>query len=195
MEKKKKKLVMVDLDGTLIDTAEANWLAYRKALNEFGYDISLETYAERCDGRPYRDFLPEILGEGAGCMEAVHERKKGYYPGFLGHAKVNRHLVSILEALRGEYFTALVTTASRANVERVLSFFALEDLFDRVVTQEDMERCKPDPDCYIRTMEYFHVEKEDTVIFEDSETGVKAAEASGCGVYVFRKALPGRGAL
>ena len=46
---------------------------------------------------------------------------------------------------------------------------------------------KPDPECYLTAMDYFKVKPEDTIIFEDSESGLKAAEASGAFYYkVFR---------
>lgn len=189
----KRKLVMVDLDGTLVDTLAANYRAYSQALNEHGYALSLETYAGQCDGRSYKDFLPELLGEGTELMEEIHEKKKRYYPDCLKYAVVNGHLVAMLKAMRREYHIALVTTASRANVESILGYFDLESLFDLVVTQEDVKKSKPDPTCYLKAREHFGVKAEDAVIFEDSSTGLKAALASGSDVYMFRKAEIGGG--
>lgn len=183
---KRKRLVMVDLDGTLVDTLEANYRAYEKAMNDFGYEISLETYASKCDGRSYKDFLPGLLGGDTRYMEEIHERKKQFYPECLRYAKVNGHLAAILKAMKHDYHTALVTTASKANVECILERFGLENLFDLVVTQEDVEKSKPDPACYIMAREHFGVKAEDAVIFEDSKTGMEAALASGSDVYMFR---------
>ncbi len=189
----KRKLVMVDLDGTLVDTLVANYRAYSRALNEHGYGLSLETYARQCDGRSYKDFLPELLGGGTELMEEIHEKKKRYYPDCLKYAVVNGNLVAMLKAMRGEYHTALVTTASRANVESILGYFGLQSLFDLVVTQEDVKKSKPDPTCYLKAREHFGMKAEDAVIFEDSSAGLKAALASGSDVYMFRKAEIGGG--
>ena len=55
----KHKLAMVDLDGTLVFTLEANALAYARALAEYGFTLTREDYAARCDGRAYRAWLGE----------------------------------------------------------------------------------------------------------------------------------------
>ena len=51
---KKTKLLMVDLDNTLVFTMKANFEAYRRALNEYGFDLTLEHYAHHCDGKSLR---------------------------------------------------------------------------------------------------------------------------------------------
>ena len=177
---KKNKLAMVDLDDTLIFTTKANHMAYKEALNEHGFDLSLEYYAEKCNGRKYRDFLPEIMGTGHPAIETVHDRKIELYAECLKCSELNGPLVDILRSLKADYYIALVTTATRANVERILEHFELSALFDMLLTQEDVEKTKPDPTCYNTVIEKFGVSREDCIIFEDSSTGIAAALASGC---------------
>lgn len=178
---------MVDLDGTLVFTRSANHLAYDLALREAGFSLSLQDYAEHCDGRSYRDFLPEIMGEGNPDIEKVHDRKIELYAECLKAAELNVPLLDILRGLKPEYLLALVTTASRPNVEGVLRHFGLEDLFDLVVTQEDVRIAKPDPGCYNELIARCGVRREDCLIFEDSASGVAAALASGCQTLVIRR--------
>ena len=176
----KHKLAMVDLDGTLVFTRAANHLAYARAMAEHGFALSAQDYAERCDGRAYRDFLPEFVGDDPALIEAIHDRKIALYGECLTAARVNGPLVDILRALKPEYLLALVTTASRANVENVLRCFGLDSLFDLVVTQEDVTAAKPDPACYNAVIARCGVRREDCIIFEDSASGIAAALASGC---------------
>ena len=186
---KKTKLAMVDLDGTLVFTLEANALAYRRALEEYGFTLTREDYAARCDGRAYRDFLPEIMGDGNPDIEAVHDRKIALYGECLTAARLNLPLLDILRGLRAEYILALVTTASRKNVENVLQRFALADFFDVVVTQEDVRRAKPDPACYNDLIARLGIARENCLIFEDSASGVAAALASGCQTLVVKEGV------
>lgn len=51
-------LICVDLDGTLLDTVPANAASYRAALEELGFTVTDEYYAERCNGGHYTRFLP-----------------------------------------------------------------------------------------------------------------------------------------
>ena len=53
-------LICVDLDGTLLDTVPANAASYRAALEELGFTVTDEYYAERCNGGHYTRFLPPM---------------------------------------------------------------------------------------------------------------------------------------
>lgn len=55
-------LICVDLDGTLLDTVPANAASYRAALEELGFTVTDEYYAERCNGGHYTRFLPPLMG-------------------------------------------------------------------------------------------------------------------------------------
>lgn len=54
------KLVIVDLDGTLFDTKDVNYHAYKDAISPYGFDIDYKYYCEFCNGRHYLDFLPQL---------------------------------------------------------------------------------------------------------------------------------------
>lgn len=177
-----KKLAVFDLDGTLFDTKDVNFSAYSKALEELGYKerIDYKYYCDYCNGTSYKDFIPKILGTvSEDSLEAIHRRKMDLYPSFLGKARMNEGLFSLIRAIKGEYTVALATTASRKNVFDILDCFSVRDCFDILVTKEDVARVKPDPECFLRAMEKAGVSREDTLIFEDSETGLLAAKASG----------------
>ena len=183
---KKNKLAMVDLDGTLVFTLDANFLAYKTALTERGFDLDRDSYVRHCDGHSYRDFLPALTGGDSAAAEAVHARKSELYVQCLKSARVNGPLVDILRAIKGEYYIALVTTASRVNADGILRHFGLAALFDAVVTQEDVRISKPDPGCYNDVIARFGVPRENCIIFEDSSSGIAAALASGCITYAVK---------
>ena len=54
-----------------------------------------------------------------------------------------------------------------------------KSLFDAILTSEDFERSKPDPDCYLKAAERFGLGPEDCVVFEDSFNGLKSGRAAG----------------
>lgn len=179
---KGKKLAIFDLDGTLFDTKDVNFRAYSKAIQECGYqaDIDYKYYCDFCNGNNYKTFLPvlipKITPQG---MQAIHDAKKRLYASYLKYAVKNKSLFSLIESIRGEYVIALATTASRENVDDILKEFRVAEEFDIIITQEDVINCKPAPECFLLAMERSGVMAENTIIFEDSETGLKAAEASG----------------
>ncbi len=173
------KLAIFDLDGTLFDTKDINFHAYFEALSKFGYDLEYDYYCNYCNGRHFMDFLPKVVGEDIEKVIKVHEEKKKAYPKYIDKAKVNNNLFDILRSLKQTCKIAMVTTASKKNCMEILDTFEVANLFDLILTHEDVEKAKPDPSGFIKAMQTFNVLPEQTVIFEDSEVGLKAAEQSG----------------
>lgn len=177
------KLIIVDLDGTLFDTKDVNFHAYRQALAEHGFDLDYNYYCSCCNGRHYTQFLPQITTEDTQVLSSIHARKKALYPQFLEKARPNEGLIDILRAMRGTCRTALVTTASRANCDDILNHFQLAELFDLVLTQDDVAYSKPNPEGFLKAMTHFGTTAEETIIFEDSDVGLEAAKRTGASYY------------
>ena len=173
----KTKLAIFDLDGTLFDTREVNFLSYEIALREEGYTLDRQFYESQCNGIHYKEYLPLIIDKPSkDLMERIHYRKKKLYPMFLSHAKANKHLIHLIRLIRSDYHIALVTTASKSNCMSLLEHFNISSLFELILTQEDVTNMKPDPEGFIKAINYFGVTPENTLIFEDSDSGIEAAK-------------------
>ena len=61
----------------------------------------------------------------------------------------------------------------------ILEKYNLIGIFDLILTHEDVTKSKPDPEGYIKAMQFFNVQPDQCIIFEDSDTGIQAAEKSG----------------
>ena len=179
----KTKLIMVDMDGTLVFTSRANYMAYKAALLNVGFKMTFKDWENSCEGKVYTDFLPEFVGFNDILIEQVHKDKVSLYPKFMKHITLNENLVELLKTLKINYYLALVTTASKKSVTEILDLFNLRELFDLIITQDDVERMKPAPDCYNIAIEKFGLKPENCIIFEDSKAGIMAAKASGASVF------------
>ena len=89
--KRKEYLALFDLDGTLYDTSEVNYYAYKDALNPFGIALDKRFFVEECNGRHYTEFLPLVISDLT-LMGEIHERKKNAYAENLDKARDNKHL-------------------------------------------------------------------------------------------------------
>ncbi len=178
-----KKLAIFDLDGTLFNTDEVNYCAYSEAVKPFGASLERDFFVSKCNGRHYKLFVPMILGSDEH-LEEVHEAKKRFYKEFLNKARMNTHLFDMIRLIKNEYRIAIVTTASRKNVEDILSCFNVKDLFEDIITQEDITKPKPDPEGFLMAMKRANAKPEETLIFEDSEVGIEAARRSGATVFI-----------
>lgn len=181
--REKKCLALFDLDGTLFDTGDVNFSAYEAALKAYGFHLDRDYFLNRCNGKHYTEFLPDIMG-GTEYMEEVHRKKKELYRQNLDLARPNLHLFWLIREMAACYHTAVVTTASRKNTMEILQHFQYMDYFEKIISQEDITKSKPDPQGYLLAMEQFHVLPENTVIFEDSEAGIAAARATGAAVMI-----------
>ena len=175
---------MVDLDGTLFDTKEINYLAYKEAIEPYGYSIDYQYYCDFCNGRHYLDFLPQITTDDAQILKDMHDKKKKAYSKYLDKAVVNKGLVELIKTSKREYKIALVTTASKQNTDDILDKFKLRELFDIVLTHEDITHSKPNPEGFLKAMNYFNAKPEECIIFEDSGVGIEAAQKTGATVFV-----------
>lgn len=182
----KDKLAIFDLDGTLFNTEDVNYFAYKKALEKYGYDIEKEYFTKKCNGRHYTEFLPKIV-ENESIIDNIHILKKEFYHSYLDKALLNEHLFQIIKLIKEEYYIAIVTTASRRNCEEILEHFMVKNLFDKIITQEDVEKVKPNPEGFIRAMNFFNIQPKSTIIYEDSQVGIEAAIKSEASVVAVKK--------
>lgn len=180
------KVIMVDLDGTLFDTRKPNYLAYAEALKEFGYKLDYDYYSQYCNGRHYLDFLPKITTKDPQILAKIHRIKKEKYKSYVHQARLNQPLINMLTTLRSAYKLALVTTASRQNVQDILASFGLMDFFDLILSQEDISHPKPNPEGFNKAMQFFNAAPAECIIFEDSDVGIEAAQRSGCAVFTVK---------
>ena len=76
--------------------------------------------------------------------------------------------------------TAVVTSSNIPKMESVYRYqMGFCSLFDAILTSEDFERSKPDPDCYIKAAQRLETEKDECIVFEDSFNGLKSGRAAG----------------
>lgn len=73
---------------------------------------------------------------------------------------------------------ALVTTSDRDATDAVLGALELVPCFDLILTADDVEATKPDPDGYLKALDHFGVEAERALTLEDSPSGIRAAHAA-----------------
>ncbi|MGH9900852.1 MAG: HAD family hydrolase [Pyrinomonadaceae bacterium] len=174
-------LIIFDMDGVLVNTSPCHGRAYDDLWRKLGIE-----------GPPY----DEIAGRRTG--EVVVERTRNLKPAaaqvsewvLFKQKRAREYLCTedisyadtapCLVALESRGVpAALGTSASRANTELILDRLGLARFFRVVVTGEDVREGKPSPEIYLSVMERAGMSANETLVVEDSASGLEAAIAAG----------------
>ena len=174
--------VIFDLDGTLVDSMPAHFSAWCEALSKQDVDyVFPEDVFYAMGGRPTHDIVAELNGEFGLHMDA-EEVAVDKRNAFLKHLDDIVRIVEVAdfaESLRGKFPLAIATGGSRLVSERVLQQVGMSDLFDEVVTANDVVCGKPAPDIYIEAASRLGVDPLKCLAFEDAAAGMMAAQSAG----------------
>jgi beta-phosphoglucomutase len=185
--KREIRLIVSDFDGTLVDTRYANFLAYRDVLQAAGYGLTAAKYDD-CFGLRFEEFMNRLGIVDPGAMKLIQSKKTETYPDYFSKIQINNRLASFIEGFRHDGgYTAIASTARRVNLLNVLEFVGLKEVFDLIISAEDISRPKPDPECYLKAMAHFHTQPHECLIFEDAAIGVQAAMACGANYIVVKE--------
>ena len=178
MEKKNIKAALFDLDGVVFDTEPQYSVFWGAQCREFHpehpgleHEIKGQTLVQIYDAW----FSGELAEKQPLVTERLNKFEQQmdyiYVPGFEEY----------ISQLRGKGVkTAVVTSSNQPKMEAVYqSHPEFRSMFDAILTSEDFERSKPDPDCYLKAAQRLGVEVGDCVVFEDSFNGLKSGRAAG----------------
>ncbi|MGH8776715.1 MAG: HAD family hydrolase [Jiangellaceae bacterium] len=178
--------VLLDLDGTLLDSEPVHRAAYESFFAARGWAIDVGTYAHFV-GRRGSDVFATMPGPWA------DEDPDALVAEVLGHLArsdvVPEPAPDATELIQGLHARkiplALVTSATRAWAEyAVEELLGVRDCFDALVTWEDVDHGKPHPAPFVAACRALHVTPARAVAIEDSVAGVTAATAAGIGRIV-----------
>ncbi|MGW0803523.1 HAD family hydrolase [Nonomuraea sp. NPDC002799] len=180
--------VLLDMDGTLVDTEGLWWQAAAAVAASLGRPLGAAD-VPHVHGRTIGDVAAH-LGE-----PALAGRLTDAFADRIGRGlTVVRGAPELLAGLAATAIrTALVSASPRSIVELVLP--RLGHTFDLVIADEDTERGKPYPDPYLEAARRLGTVPARCVAIEDSPAGIAAATAAGCRVLVAgpAKGLPSLG--
>lgn len=172
------KLLITDFDGTLVDTFEANFLAYQKAFAMFGLELTEQQYRD-CFGFRFDDFMSHMGINDNDTKNGIRLAKGDFYPLFFDKLIVNDPLLTLLKTFKNSGgLTAVASTARKENFMNALNFIDAADAFSLILTGEDVKQGKPNPAIYNKVLEKLNVLPDEALIFEDSSVGISAANAA-----------------
>ena len=177
------KAVIFDMDGTLIDTEKYYRVAWKYALESFGYHPTEEQLLMfRSLGRPFSSaYLKKTFGEELE-YEQVRKVRQGRFNELVETQGIQLKpgAKEILTFLREKNIVTAIATCT--NIERAnqyLKQIGLYDLLDRVISASMVETGKPAPDIYLEVARRLGAKPENCLVFEDVPAGIMAGKNAG----------------
>lgn len=174
--------MIFDLDGTLVDSMPAHFEAWCMALASYGAaGVFREDVFYAMGGRPTKDIVMQLNGEYGLHLDpdAVSCAKREAFMKFLDRVEIVDEVVAFARSQYGRVPMAVATGGTRLVAEKTLQKTGLSDLFDEVLTADDVACGKPAPDMYLAAAEKIGVPPERCLALEDAPAGIMAAQSAG----------------
>ncbi len=188
------KAILFDFNGVIIDDEPIQMRAYQEVLKAEGITLTEEEYYASLgmDDKTFvraayaravlelpEEKLLELIERKTASHRKMIEKELPLFPG----------VVTFIKAAAREFTLGVVSMARRVEIEDVLKRASLKDVFEVVVSAEDVETCKPDPACYNRGFLLLdeqrrkagrlNISPHECLVIEDAPPGIASAREAG----------------
>ena len=175
------RAVAWDLDGVIVDSAEAHNASWQAMAAEFGVPYDPEADFKAIFGRHNTDIIEHLWGvTDPEQVERMANAKESYFRQAAAHLKPMPGVVELVTALReAGWRQGIGSSAPLANVNLLLAGTNLANYMQAIASGEDVARGKPDPQVFLLAFERLGVNPSDGVVIEDAPSGIQAGKRAG----------------
>lgn len=177
------RAVLWDVDGTLIDSLELHWLSWQDTLARENYILTYERYLETF-GQRNDAILRSYFGKGIALedIERITDSKESCYRELIQTKGIQLlpGVESWLKRLaQAGWKQAIASSAPRKNIEVILEYFGIADLFPVSISAQDVTVGKPDPQVFLLAASRLGVDPSHCIVVEDAPAGIEGAKRAG----------------
>lgn len=176
------KAIIFDMDGTLLESTEGDYLAWKKIFERYGKQLSYSDYVPilgirskdvitRFLGFTNEEDVKRILVEKFNCFVEVTNEKPVQAVPFAGKF--------LQSAFHSSLKVGLATSSRKEKMHLLLTQLGFKQYFDAIVTGEEVENSKPAPDIFLKAANRLGIAPQDCIVVEDGPIGVSAAKKAG----------------
>ncbi|MGQ0714130.1 MAG: HAD family hydrolase [Gemmatimonadaceae bacterium] len=183
------KGILLDIDGTLLDSNDAHAAAFVKAFAEHGIEIPFD-HVRPLVGMGSDKLIPSLTGfeHDSDDGERVSARKKGIFEDrYLPHLKPTPGGRELLERFLADGLTLVVATSAGGDeMSGLLERAGIEDLIHDATSSGDVENSKPDPDVIGAAIKKSKLDPEELIMLGDTPYDIEAAAKAGVKTIALR---------
>ncbi|MBX3025162.1 HAD family phosphatase [bacterium] len=177
------RAVLWDMDGTLVDSGDLHFLAWRETMREHGRSLTRAefdaTFGQRNDAILRRLLDPAI---GDADIARIGDEKEARYRALVAAHGI-QPLAGALDWVRRlaavGWRQAIASSGPRANAETIIAALALDGAFAAVAAAEDVTHGKPHPEVFLVAAARLDVAPARCVVLEDAPPGIEAGRRAG----------------
>ena len=172
--------LIFDCDGTLADTMPLHWQAWSNVTKKYGLHFPEDRFYS-LGGVPSRDILKMLSAEQNIPLDhlAVSLEKENAYLPLLPQVQPIHEIVSIARENHRQIPMAVASGGVKHIIEQVLVHLGIRNLFDAVVTSEDVTNQKPAPDIFLEAARRIGIPPQECRGYEDTDLGMQAIRSAG----------------
>ncbi len=198
------KAVIFDFDGVIVDTEPLHYRAFQRILEPLGFGFSWEKYVETYMGFDDRDAFKEAFNSKDHQLsqtelnKLVLEKAEVFQDVILDGVTAYPGVVKLITKLHDSGIPlAICSGALLSDIVPILELLQISSCFDLIVTADDVQKSKPDPESYQLTFQKLsslHADKNltfnNTIVIEDTPAGIKSANGAGLKVIGVTNSYP-----
>ena len=183
------RCVLLDVDGTLVDSNDAHARAWEEAFRAAGFAVPFER-VRRMVGMGGDKLIPTATGLHADDPRAkalAERRQEIFQQRYLAAVRPFPRVRELVERLRdGGRCVAVASSAQEDELKPLLEVAGVEELLHATTSSSDAERSKPDPDIVSAALRRLECAARETAMIGDTPYDVEAAARAGVPVIAFR---------
>ncbi len=175
------KAVIFDMNGVLVNDEPVHEAAFKNVCENYGVELSHEEYQKMCLGRTDQEGFENLvkmhkINENIGNL--IEQKTSKYFELIKGNLKAVPGSVELVKSVSSKFKLALVSSATRREVDMVLDSLKIGENFKVTVSADDILRGKPDPEPYLKASYMLRIPPQECVVIEDSTSGIKSVKSA-----------------
>jgi beta-phosphoglucomutase len=188
------RAVLFDFNGVIIDDEQLHFRAFATVLDELGLSLTERAYFGDYLALDDKGLFVAVLAEQRGeapradeTARLVQRKAEAYLRLLEGRIRLFPGVVELVRDLAPVLALAINSGALRPEIDIVLAWAELTDCFAAIVSAEEVQACKPDPEGYLLALERLRRARPDLadlaaehcLVIEDAPSGIRAARSAG----------------
>ncbi len=183
------RALLFDCDGTLVDTMGLHRKVWADLLGVHGFVVT-DPWWEAYGNDPMEPFVRRAIpGADTALIEQLRVAGIDDFVARIHELEPVHEVVQLARRFHGRVPLAVVSGGYREPVVGALDAVGITDLFDHVVTADDVPNGKPAPDGYLLALDRLGLDPHDVVVYEDSDVGLASAQAAGISTIIDIRAV------